>query len=387
MPSWELPAVASDWDRLARADGPVADRLRAVLEEWWFEMPAAAREQVAERLRRDDLGDHLGALAEIYFHRMFRRLEFAVDVDIGEDAHEHRRRPDFRITGPGALRVETTAILGDDAVDRQDRRRVDQLYDAIERSGNRDFLLDLDLREVGPQTPGRKLVARLERWLNGLHAAVAADQPTNGGVLQTTIAHAGWRLIVRAAPLPLGEPSADRKIIGSKREGWQKHRVEGERVVKFEGFKQFDDIGPLTKGLRSKAGHGYELDDEPFVIALLCAGTMAEDHEVAQALLGRASYQVGSGTGTWTGNGLWLDGNCRPRNSSVSAVLAVMNLTPLGLGAVEPRVWTNPWARRPLPPDALPWRRFDIQADGSLREIEPRMRPADVLGLHPRWPG
>jgi hypothetical protein len=57
---------------------------------------------------------------------------------------------------------------------------------------------------------------------------------------------------------------------------------------------------------------------------------------VAQALLGRASYQVGSGTGTWTGNGLWLDKNCNPRNTSVSAVLAVVSLTPLGLAIVEP---------------------------------------------------
>jgi hypothetical protein len=265
---------------------------------------------------------------------------------------------------------------------------VDQLYDAIERSRNRDFLLDLDLREVGPQTPGRKLVARLERWLDGLHAAAAAKRLADDDVFRTTISHAGWRLVVRAVPLPPRERGrADRRIIGSKREGWQKHRVEGERVIEFEGFKAFDDITPLTKGLRNKAGHGYELDDEPFMIATLCAGTMAEDHEMAQALLGRVRYQLGSGVGTWTGGGLWLDGDCQPHNTSVSAVLSVMNLTPRGLAVVEPRLWTNPWARRPLPADALPWRRFDVQPNGSIREIEPRVSPADVLGLDPRWPG
>jgi hypothetical protein len=53
---------------------------------------------------------------------------------------------------------------------------------------------------------------------------------------------------------------------------------------------------------------------------------------------------------------------------------------------VKPVLWTNPWARVPLPTDALPWRRNEIQLDGTTITHDAIAPPAAVLRLHPLWP-
>ncbi len=322
VPSYELPATASAWDRLARAEGAVAHCVRSTLQNWWAAMPADARSQIRERLGREDVGAHLGAFWEIYLHRLFSGLGFEVEIDIGGD-DQQRRHPDFRLLGAfPTFRVEGAVVLGEDAVERRARARVQQLYAAIERVRNRKFLLGLDLRAVGPATPGASLVAVLDRWLDGLDqdgelARIAAGGEPAGRM----ITHAGWRVRVTAFPWkPHLRGRGDLRIIGEKREGWQVHRLVGERTVEFEGFKAFDEVGPLTKKPRDKAGHGYELDGERFVIAALCGGIFAADREMAQALLGRAADEVGSGAGSWQGGGLWLDKRCAPpRNAHGSS--------------------------------------------------------------------
>lgn len=225
-------------------------------------------------------------------HELARRLGYDVTVDIGNNATSERR-PDFLLRRQTLdVRIEATMITGDDIVGPGNRARVEQLYDAIDRLDNRDFLVGVALREVGPQTPGRKLVVDVDA--TPIRADLRGRQDFGG--------------------------------IGARTEGFER----GQRG--HIEMRKLEDADPIARALRSKAGHGYELDDKPFVIAALCAGTFAVEDDVAEALLGPVVHRIpldgGPSRGEYQGGGLWLDDRGEPRNTRVSAVLTVFDLGP-----------------------------------------------------------
>jgi len=157
--------------------------------------------------------------------------------------------------------------------------------------------------------------------------------------------------------------------------------VEGFEIAsigdrELDTLKAMDDIGPLRRGLSDKASHGYELQEEPFVIAALCAGPFVEQMEIEMALMGQPRVS----------DGLWLSRAGRPSYTRVSAVLTVTELTPGSCALVEPCLWLNPWAQRPLPVDGLPWRRIEFRSDGRPVEIPARRTTAEILEVGPHWP-
>lgn len=370
----ELPYSASDYERLNLSRGEPARKTREAIDSWWLRIPDAARPQTRERFMSSAPAVHLGAYFEIYMHEVLRRMCSEVEVDIGND-DAPRRRPDLRAAlGDVAVGVEVTAILGDDAVDPRDRARVDQLYDALnERLRNRSFLVHVNLRQVGPETPGRKLVAGIDDWLEPLDPDVEMRRQEGGGkVPRLQLEHRGWILDLEATPLkPDLRDRSDLRVIGGRMEGSEIASIED---VELDTLTAIDDVGPLGRGLGAKAGHGYELGEDPFVIAALCAGPFVEDMEIEMALMG--------GPGN---DGLWVKGG-RPRYTRVSAVLTVTELTTRTAALVEPCLWLNPWAQRPLAADLLPWRRIEFRDDGRPVETPATRSSAEILGVGPSWP-
>lgn len=375
IPGKRLTYSASAYERLDRKAGEAADRVRAVLDGWWRRLPDAARFQVRERFMDAKLAVHLGAFWEVYLHESFSRICSEVDADIGNDAIAGRR-PDLRaVCGGQGFQVEATAILGDDAVDPKARVRADQLYDALNlRLRNRDFLLHIGLRKVGPGTPGRGFLSKIDQWLDPLDPGVEMERKEEDRELpHAVIAHEGWSLDLTASPLkPELRGRPDFGVIGSRSEGAEIFEA-GDREV--EGMKEIDDVRPLARGLLAKVARGYELNDEPFVIAVLCAGPFIEEREIEMALFG----QPGHLDGLWTYQG-------RPRYTRVSAVLAVMELAPPSCALVEPCLWHNPWAQRPLSAEALPWRQLEIGPKGEFLERPAKETAAEILGLGSHWP-
>jgi len=372
----ELPYSASAYERLNRSRGEPARMTREMIDSWWLRLPDAARPQIRERFMDSASAVHLGGFFEIYMHEVLRRVCFGVEVDIGNDSNGSRR-PDLRaVSGGAGFGIEVTAILGDDAVVPKDRPRVNQLYDALNtRLQNRDFLVTINLRKPGPQTPGRKLVSEIDRWLDPLDPDIEMErQAAGGGPPQLQLEHRGWVLDLEATPLqPHLRNSSDLRVIGGRVEGFEIASI-GDREL--DTLKAMDDIGPLRRGLSDKASHGYELQEEPFVIAALCAGPFVEQMEIEMALMGQPRVS----------DGLWLSRAGRPSYTRVSAVLTVTELTPGSCALVEPCLWLNPWAQRPLPVDGLPWRRIEFRSDGRPVEIPARRTTAEILEVGPHWP-
>jgi hypothetical protein len=374
IPSRALPYSTSAYERLDRTDGEAAGKVRETIDRWWLNLPAAARPQVRERFMNPAPAVHLGGFFEIYVHEVLRQVCSEVVVDIGNDDETGQRRPDLRaVSAERAFGVEVTAVLGDDSVDPRDRSRVNHFYDVLNSQlRNRDFLLDVKVRIPGPQMPGAKLAAEIDRWLDPIDPDVELERQAAGNSPRKyRVKHRGWVVDLVASPLKpdlRGRP--DFRVIGNRMEGFEVASVDNDDL---DTLKAMDDIGPLLRSLKKKAGHGYELREEPFVIAALCGGVFVEDIDIEMALMG------GPGDGLWVSRG-------RPRYGRVSAVLTVTELTPGSSALVEPCLWINPWAKRPLAVDQLPWRRIEFQGDGSRVEIPASRTTAEILGLGPRWP-
>lgn len=372
---WTLPYSASDYERLDRGGGDPDLRVREEMDSWWLSLPDAARDQVRRRFMDPSRAVHLGGFFEIYMHEVLRRVCGEVEVDIGNDDHTRRRRPDLRArSGADCFGVEATAVLGDDAVDPKDRARVNHFYDLLnEQLRNRDFLLDVKVRLPGGQTPGAGLTAEIDRWLDLLDPDEEASRLAAGGSRpRRRFEYRGWLIDLVASPIkPDLRGCPDRRIIGTRTEGFEVASADDDDL---DTLRAIDDVGPLFRSLKKKAGHGYDLRDESFVIAVLCAGLFVEDMEIDMALIG--------GPGE---DGLWVrDG--KPRYGRVSGVLTATDLVPKTSALIEPCLWLNPWASKPLEVDRLPWRRIEYRVDGSRIEIPASRTMAEILGLDRLWP-
>jgi hypothetical protein len=353
---------------------PIA-RIRAVFDAWYARLPVAARASIRNRFAAADQGHHLGALWELYLHEAFARIDYAIDLDVGrEDAANPR--PDFLLARGGAgFYLEASAALGASLLgDKTAEALAGALCEAIERVDAPNFFLGISIDACGKSTPGRREVTQpLQRWLDGLSPdAVLAASDATGDSPSLTLCFDGWDVecwAIAVRPEHRGDP--DHCVIGSYS----------------EGVGTLDDAKPLRRKLKHKAAL-YGPLDRPYVIALLCAGDFADDRDIADALLGSAAVQYNLTTrktiSIRQADGFW-HGPRGPQNTSVSAVVTVPQLSSSAITVVEPTVWLNPWAARPLVAE-LPWRTQEIAPDGRITTHDATRTPAELFELPERWP-
>src|SRR6202012_3159178 len=83
---------------LDRVDQKFWARVRQELERWFAEYPAHDAKDLRGRFRDKDPARHYAAWWELYLFRVFRQLQFRVDVHPSLPGTP--ARPDFRVTGP-----------------------------------------------------------------------------------------------------------------------------------------------------------------------------------------------------------------------------------------------------------------------------------------------
>ena len=345
-----------------------------MLDAWWAELPAAAAAQIRERFTsRDDIV-HRGACLELYLYALTRVMGFDVDIDVGNDANE-LRRPDLLLrSGTQELFIEATALAGDDVGDPVINQRVNEIYDAADAATAPAFCVDLDIIGYGAGTPSAKKITRaVQSFLDELDpdatlAAIDAGEPPPA----REIAIGGWTLALLADPL---RPD---------------HRDYPHHRVINGGFRDgdfIDNIKPMRRKLKDKARRYGDLG-KPYVVALLCASSFADDRDIERALMGPIEYWYDADARDLRPgrrpDGVWL-GPTGPINTRLSAVVAFPQLSPTAICAVQPTLWLNPNAAHPVT-EIGPWRRMEPHPNHLPLEYPATATVAKVLGLPERWP-
>jgi hypothetical protein len=311
--------------------------VREVLEGWFAAYPASD----AGRLRREFRGGdtaHTSAFFELYLHEIHRRAGFLIERD--PPVEGTGRSPDFLMRkGDLAFYLEATVSSGQGAEDLRRERALETIYGIVGGVRSPDFGLRLEIAEYGTSDPPRRpLVVAISEWLQTLKVdEVASRNATRFEHLPNVRVPAGdWLLDLTAIPLreaARGDP--ERRALGV-------YPMQGGVI---------DTLSPLRNRLKDKAGRYGKLA-LPYVIAVNWMDQFAREESIMDVLWGTEAMQVLAGPGPVDArvirqrDGFFWRG--KPENSRVSAVITWTQLSAWNVTRVEPRLWSNDWARHPL---------------------------------------
>lgn len=359
---------------LDRVDQKYWDRIRTELERWFADYPADETRDLRARFRKKDPTLHFAAWWELYLFRLFKCLDF--DIEIHPELSDTTTRPDFRLrrNGESFLLEATTTFSGIVEKGRAGDRE-GWVLAAIEKAENRDFYVHLEFETVGKERPkDREIVAPLERWLGTLDP----DEIGRSSLMeapQLRLEIRDWVMVFR--PLPV-KPEArgkrpDKRMLGLG------PSISGP----------VNDVEKIQAGLKRKA-RKYGHPTEPLMIAVLSL-SQPEDEDIESALLGRIAWQFdpdNPGDGQWIRqeDGLWFR-NGKPHATKISGVIVGVSLLPWMVAKRWPRAWLNPWASQPLSLQ-VPFPIRHANENGAVVSQEDASEsPAAAFGLPDDWPG
>lgn len=369
-----LPA-ASDEDSfrfMNRVDQPFWERIRDELEGWFAGYPREHAPDLRARFRNAAPAQHFAAWWELYVHRAFTQLGFGVEVHPA--LPETSRRPDFRVTGEGdSFLVEAATTFSGIVDDERHAERDGWIIAAIEKASSPNFDIQLEVERSGLQRPAvREIVEPVERWLAALDPddAIAAGYDARPTL---PLSVRDWELTLAALP--------------RKRDARGRRDRPGVLPPMSTGY--VDTVAKLRGTLtRKRRQHGVQ--EEPVIVAVLLVSGFVDDEDIARALLGDIGWQFdrkNPSDGRWVRerNGFWMQGS-RARGTRISAVLTANGLTPQNAAKAWPRLWSNPWARRPLSAE-LPFPTASADRNGGVTYQDVEVSPAALLGIPEDWPG
>jgi len=364
---------------LDRVDSVYWARVRDLLNDWFSRLPCGMRDDVSARWRSGDNGQAQAAFWEMYLFEAHRRAGYEVEPHpeiAGED-----KRPDFLVTrredGASFYLEATMASRWSDA-DAADERRRRAIFERIDTAlDSPNFFLEIRFEREGAELPSDvELVRPLSAWLQTLDPDEVGERLKAASRLakipMCVVEARGWIIRLRAVPKKVEARGGTGRPLGV---------FPGKAGV-------VDEQAPIVSALRRKATRYGELD-RPYVVAVLVDRVFADEEDVAEALFAKVQLaldgesQLLSGEPMREPQSLWRRGNT-PRNTRVSAVLSAIHLSSHVVARSMPRLWHNPWARRPIEVD-LPWpaTMVDLSTGEMTRSgahVEPLRLPAD-------WPG
>jgi hypothetical protein len=344
---------------LDRAAGAPWQRIRETLDSWFARLPVAAQREIRVRFSSDDDLHHLGAFWELWVHEAHRRLGWNVTVHVGTEPGE--RRQDFEVERDGErFWIEATVVAGDSLVKRPDQKRHAQLCDLINTVRAPGHFVGLEVLSHGPKTPRRKqVVGPIERWLGE-----SAPAPT------LCLEFDGWKIKLKA--------------ITANRPHGEDHRVLG---IQTQGTGRADDLSPLRRKIRNKAGR-YGETDRPYLLAILALGDTVDDIDIGDALLGTSAVVLDPHSDNIREirkrDGAWF-GPRGPQNTRLSGVLIARGLVPHGIATTLPILLRNPWAAHPLDDD-FPWHTIRWNDAGDPQISAARIDASALFDFPDGWP-
>ena len=358
------------FDYLNASGRPEAAVVRALVDRWVNDYPAAEQRNLIGRIRsrHDDL--HRSALFELMLHALMLRQGFAVLAI--EPELPNGRAPDFLVEAPDGSRffLEATVASGMNHVEVGADRRMREALQAIDDVQSPEFFLHLTTQGLPfqPVAVGR-LRRAVQEFGEGLdHELAVAD--AGGGLADVPV----WRHEEHGAqftirPVPKRAPGANGRAIGG--------RVLPGGIVQPEAA--------IRSAIERKAGRYGEID-LPLVIAVNALETFADTTSAIDALFGTVGMEVGEGVAPRAvrfPDGAWR-GPHGPINRRSSAVLFVNRLSAWSIAQRRIQLIVNPWALNPLGSIPLDVDRY--QANGEDIEMGAGQSLREIFDLPEGWP-
>lgn len=365
------------FDFINHSAWPACVNVRRVLDAWFSRYPRNHRAALRGHFRSPNEMQHSAALFELYLHELMTRLgnRMTIHPRVGRTA---TRRPDFRVHTPtaGAFYLEATTLssqfkgLGKAGLTNPFMR-------ALEKVTSTDYVMMIHT-EGSPTTPpsARTLRPQLERWIAALDydTVVGLWEHDRDRLPTFTWSHEDWTL--RFTAIPKGER---RDVLDPVTHG---------AMMPQAGINDLKT--PLKRTIRNKAS-AYGRVRIPFVVAVNVLDPFLDDIHLHETMLGDERWEIVT---TTTGhdvryagpapNGLFTSGG-RPRNTHLSAVMVFRSLLPWNMHRDLVDVYVNPFARRALSANALPFKGW-VPRDGKMEKTDGR-NPGNILGLPSDWPG
>lgn len=294
--------------------------------------------QLIPRLKSDDEFQHLGAVTELVAFATLQDIACRIEVE-PSDSGARPIRPDFRVT-EYSDRYYLEATLSEDTPQaaRKDEARKATIYDIINKLEIADFMVGVDIDGVTEKQPSAK---KITEFLKKQLASVDYAQLVELGKKSGLKAMPRWAYKVDGLSLTFYPIPKRQEFRGAT----------GEPIgVMMHGVYTVNTHHALREDLCVKAGELRGIES-PLVIAVNLHGKVVDDRVVKQALYGdeEVTFTIGSGhvEQTTRPNGVWSSAT-GPRNQHLSGVIVLPRLSAFNIGAVDARLYINPWASRPL---------------------------------------
>lgn len=181
------------YDRDSERPGMVA--IRALLEDWFAEVPGNEQLDLQKRFRSPTERHHRSAMFELFLHHFLLRC--GLRVCFHPDLPGIPTHPDFLVSRQGKELFYLEAIaVSNSATEEAEINRMNQVYDTLNNLHSPDFYLSMRLDGAPATQPaGAKLRAELSRWLATLDRQEIAQIYSDGRfeeIPQYKWKHDGW---------------------------------------------------------------------------------------------------------------------------------------------------------------------------------------------------
>ena len=368
------PYAKPRFSYLDRSARPEAERVRACFEEWFLRYPEDEQASFLSAFRSPKDSQFVSAAFELYLHELLLCLDYRVQVH-PENPTGASGRPDFLATAPdnSRLYVEAALVTYTSAEEGSAKKRMDVVYDLLNKMGPTDFFLGMDMRGA-PATPPptRKLRNYLMRWLDGLNADEIEQRLQVSGTSDLPkykFEHDGWEIEFEAIPKSKGNRGKQGvRPIGYLSDG-----------VKMVSWREAIRDVVVAKGTK------YGELPEALLIAVNLGHFDIDKIDIMQALFGQEQFFFPGDEPEMmrAPNGVWTSPS-GPRYRRVSAVLIVPDLHPWTVATRSVRIYHNPWANHHCkgPICSLP----QCVPEGDKMKNRAGTHPREILCLPEGWP-
>ncbi len=284
---------------------PEFAKCREVLQKWYSKYPDRENLEFLGRFKSPINQQFRGAFFELYIHELFNTLGYSLDktTDSCDFKIEHELK-DFYL--------ECTLSqnpLVNDLVEHQ----INVISDRLDELDSLYFI-NLSVENFSSRSPGE---GKLTRWLQNRISQLDEDKDPE---VRWTYDNDGWEINISLI---------------KKNGAESKSRNMGIMSPNTGGF--IDSAKPIFESLKSKRPSRYNIEDQAYIIAINSSDMSLHQDDIIKALFKHRDLEYG-----------FFGNSESPRNTSVSGVLIIQQLSVVFPNNAKLQFWPNPWCKVPL---------------------------------------